>query len=113
MPLPLQIDSARRIETQILQCFDDFLTEMSRSSENDTSLLDRTSVLLGSNLGNANAHDPSNLPILLAGGGYSHGQYVAHDRSNNTPLCNLFVNLLNHMGIETDQFGTSTGKLDV
>jgi hypothetical protein len=84
---------------------------MTQPSEADGRLLDRTSVLFGSNLGNANAHDPSNLPIILAGGGYDHGRYVAYDKRNNIPLCNLFVNMLNNMGIETESFATSTGKL--
>lgn len=82
-------------------------------SQQDGSLLDQTSVLLGSNLGNANAHDPSNLPIIVAGGGYAHGRYVACDESNNTPLCNLFVSLLNHLGVETESFGSSTGSLKI
>ena len=84
---------------------------MKQPREAGGRLLDHTSVLLGSNLGNANAHDPSNLPIILAGGGYDHGQYVAYDKRNNIPLCNLFVNMLNNMGIETESFGTSTGNL--
>ena len=52
-----------------------------------------------------------NLPILLAGGGYKHGRYVAHDEDKNTPLCNLFVTLLNDMGTETESFGQSDGAL--
>ena len=76
-------------------------------------MLNQTSVLFGSNLGNANAHDPGNLPIILAGGGYRHGRYVAFDKRNNFPLCNLFVNMLNNVGVETDRFGISTGTLDV
>jgi hypothetical protein len=74
---------------------------------------DQTSVLFGSNLGNANAHDPSNLPIILAGGGYAHGRYMAGDESNNTPLCNLFVNLLDNIGVPTESFATSTGKVEL
>ncbi|MCS5630503.1 MAG: hypothetical protein NZ744_06715, partial [Pirellulaceae bacterium] len=74
---------------------------------------DHTTVLFGSNLGNANAHDPSNLPIILAGGGYHHGQYLAYDKKNNIPLCNLFVNMLNNMGLETESFATSTGTLEI
>ena len=64
-----------------------------------------------SDLGNAKAHDPSNLPIILAGGGYKHGRYVAHDRHSNTPLCNLVVTLLQRLGVETDRFVSSTGSL--
>ncbi len=110
---PEKIKQLKIIETEILRCFADFLARLARSSEADGRLLDRTSVLFGSNLGNANAHDPSNLPIFLAGGGYAHGRYVAHDESSNTPLCNLFVNLLNNIGIETESFGTSTGTLQI
>ncbi len=49
--------------------------------------------------------------LLIAGGKFQHGQYVAQDSDQNTPLCNLFVSLLQHMQIETDQFASSTGAL--
>ena len=65
-----------------------------------SSLLDNTSVLFGSNLGNANAHHARTLPILLAGGGFKHGQYVAYDQSDNTPLSNLFITMLNNMELK-------------
>jgi hypothetical protein len=62
-------------------------------------------------MGDSNTHDNTNLPILLAGGGFKHGQHVAFDRENNTPLSNLFVSLLQKMEIETDQFGSSTSTV--
>lgn len=68
-------------------------------------------VLYGSNLGNASSHDPRNLPILLIGGGFKHGQHLAFDRDNNTPLSNLFVSMLQRLGLEADAFGASTGTL--
>ena len=108
---PARIAQLKIIESGILSTFSDFLTQLGQRSAQGTRLLDHTAVLFGSNLGNANAHDPTNLPIILAGGGYDHGQYVAYDRRNNTPLCNLFVNMLNNMGIEAESFATSTGKL--
>ncbi len=110
---PAKIKQLKSIETEILTCFNDFLSRMTRPHEADGRLLDQTSVLFGSNLGNANAHDPSNLPIFLAGGGYTHGRYLAHNETKNTPLCNLFVSLLNNIGIQTERFGTSTGTLHV
>ena len=58
-------------------------------------------VLYGSNMGDANTHDNTNLPILLAGGGFKHGQHLAFERDNNTPLCNLFVSMLQRLGIES------------
>lgn len=108
---PQKIKQLKIIETQIMKSLSDFLSSMSESSEADGKLLDRTSVLFGSNLGNANSHDPRNLPIILAGGGFQHGRYIAGDHTNNTPLCNLFVRLLNQMDIPTDSFATSTGTL--
>ncbi len=75
-------------------------------------LLDHTMVLFGSNMGNSNTHDNTNLPILLAGGGFKHGQHLAFNRDNNTPLCNLFVTMLHRLGLETDAFGSSTGTLN-
>ncbi len=68
-------------------------------------------VFYGSNMGNASAHTCDNLPILLAGGGFQHAGHVAFDRKNNKPLSNLFVRMLQQMGIEVDRFGTSTGTL--
>ena len=60
-----------------------------------------------SNLGNANNHDWHNLPLVLAGGGFKHGQHLAFDAKNNQPMCNLFVQMLQRMGLETDSFGSS------
>ena len=78
--------------------------------ESDT-LFDRTMVLYGSNLGNAHAHTNTNMPTLLAGGGFRHGQHLAFDTEHNTPLPNLYVSMLQRMGIEADRFASSTGTL--
>ena len=109
---PDKIKQLKIIEGRILNCFGSLLNGLGNTTEKGRRLLDSTSVLFGSNLGNANAHDPRNLPILVAGGGFEHGKYVSFDRLNNRPLCNLFVSLLNQFGLETEQFGTSTGPLD-
>jgi BMFP domain-containing protein YqiC len=79
--------------------------------EEGGTLLDRTMVLYGTNLGDANAHSTTNLPTLLAGGGFRHGQHLAFDRSRNYPLPNLFVSMLQRMGIEETSFGPSTGTM--
>ena len=77
------------------------------------SLLDRTMVLYGSNMGNASSHDNRNLPVILAGGSMKHGRHFAFDPDRNYPLANVFVSMLQNLGIETDRFSTSTGTLDV
>jgi hypothetical protein len=84
------------------------LTALKQKKEGGAPLLDNTMVLFGSNLGNANSHDSRNLPIVLAGGGFQHGQHLAFDAKNNVPLCNLFVQMLQKMGVETDAFGSSS-----
>nr|WP_182865682.1 DUF1552 domain-containing protein [Rhodopirellula sp. JC639] len=103
-----KIAELRLIEEAEFEAFSGFLADLKAVGENDQNLLDHTAVLFGSNLGNASAHDWHNLPILLAGGGYRHGHYVAHDATDNTPLANLFVPLARRMGLEIDHFGSST-----
>ena len=108
-----KIAQLKKIERAILGCFDRFLTNMKQQKENDGTLLDSTLTLLGSNLGNAAAHDPRNNPILLAGGGNGlhHGSYLAHDADDNVPLGNLFVRMMQEMNFETGTFATSSGSL--
>ena len=87
------------------------LNELKAVEEEGESLLDRTMVLYGSNLGDANAHSTNNMPILLAGGGFRHGQHLKFDTANNYPLPNLFVSMLQRMDIESGLFATSTGTM--
>ena len=89
------------------------LQQLSVTREGEDRLLDRTMILFGSNMGDANTHDNTNLPILIGGGGLRHGQHVAFSRDHNKPLCNLFVTMLQHLGVETDEFGSSTGTLNL
>jgi hypothetical protein len=79
--------------------------------ESDETLLDRTMVLYGSNFGDANSHVTTNMPVVLAGGGFRHGQHLAFSREQNYPLPNLFVSMLQRMGIETERFASSTGTM--
>ena len=106
-----KIGQLKRIEAEVVQAFGDMLTDLHGRSDASGSLLDRKTVLFGSNLGNANAHTPVDLPILVAGGGFAHGEHIAHEGEHNAPLCNLFVTMLQNMGVETDSFGQSTGTL--
>ena len=106
-----KIAQLKKIETEVVSAFGDLLTDLGARGDASGSLLDETTVLFGSNLGNANAHTPVNLPILVAGGDFAHGKHVAHEGEHNAPLCNLFVTLLQAMGIGADSFGQSTGTL--
>ncbi len=99
------------IEQAIISSWADFLRSLDSIDEGGESLLDNTSVLLTSNLGNASNHSNKNMPVLFAGGGYNHGQHLAFDKKKNYPLPNLFVSEMQRMGLETDHFASSTGTL--
>lgn len=99
------------IESATIQAFFEFLTSLQQSSADGANLLDRTQVLLGSNLGNASGHLTTNLPILLAGGGYQHGAHLAFDARNNYPLPKLFVSMAQRFGVETDSFAGTSGTM--
>ncbi|QDT08218.1 DUF1552 domain-containing protein [Planctomycetes bacterium K23_9] len=79
------------------------------------SMLDHTVVLFGSGMGYGGTHSCRNLPILVAGGGFKHRGHVdTRDASgNNMPLCNLYLSLMQHFGIERDSFNVSTGAFEL
>ncbi len=95
-----------------MSVFRDFLVSLRDTKEAGGTLLDNTQVLIGSNLGDASGHGTYNLPILLAGGGHRHGQHVAGDVNNNTPLAKLFVSMLQRFGVQTDSFGSGAGTIN-
>lgn len=109
---PAKIAQLKIIESLEMAAFRDFLLALKNTKDGAGSLLDQTQVLIGSNLGDASGHGTSNLPILLAGGGYKHGQHIAGDPNNNTPLGKLFVSMLQRFGVETDRFGSGAGTID-
>jgi Protein of unknown function (DUF1552) len=99
------------IEIEQIKVFRDLLAKLHATEDGGGTLLDRTTVLLGSNLGNASSHSNENLPIIVAGGGFKHGQHVAFNPNKNTPLPNLFTTILQRLGLDVDRFASSTGTL--
>lgn len=99
------------VETAIIAAWGEFLRELNGVTDGGTSLLDQTSVLLTSNLGNASNHSNKNMPVILAGGGFRHGQHLAFDQKRNYPLPNLFVSLMQQMGMEESKFASGTGTM--
>ena len=106
-----KIAQLKKVESQIIGKLDGLLTQLRERGDDHGPLLDSTTVLFGSNLGNANSHEPKHLPILVAGGGFSHGRHHRHEGDHDAPLSNLYVTLLQEMGVETDQFRQSSGTL--
>ena len=87
------------------------ISDLKAVQEDEDTLLDRTMVLYGSNFGDANQHTCFNMPTILAGGGFRHGQHLEFSKTQNYPLPNLFVSMLQRMGIEEDAFASSTGTM--
>lgn len=99
------------VEIEQMKLVAEFLGKLRDTREEQGTLLENTMVFLGCDLGNASSHDNKNLPIILAGGGFKHGQHLAFDQKDNYPLPNLFVNMLQRLGLELDQFASSTGTM--
>jgi hypothetical protein len=108
---PSKLEQLAIIEKAELKLLGDLLTKLRATAEGEATLLDRTMVLYGSNLGNASSHDTKNMPMLLAGGGFRHGQHLAFDPANHPPLANLFVSMLQRLGLEDQTFASGTGPL--
>jgi hypothetical protein len=112
---PEKLVQLRRVEAAIMKSVGGLVGKLKSTKEGGESVLRNTSVLFGSSLGNASSHSTSQLPILLAGGGFKHGQHLVvaphGDLKQSAPLSNLFVSMLQQMGIESDKFGTSTGTV--
>ncbi|CAD77642.1 MAG TPA: DUF1552 domain-containing protein [Rhodopirellula baltica] len=100
------------LETYQLEQFGKFLTRLMAIQDGEQTLLDSTAVLFGSGMGNGSSHTNSDLPIVLAGGGYGRGEFkkVGSGNRNQVPLCNLYVDIAQKMGVQTESFGTSTGS---
>jgi hypothetical protein len=113
-------DPERVKQLQIIDAY--YLSNLARfidrlkntTDEMGRSLLDTTIVMFASGMGNASSHSSRNLPALVAGGGLKHGKHHVFPKngSRGTPLCNLFVTLLQQLGIETDRFASSKGNLN-
>jgi len=108
---PEMIAELKTLEETQFAALAELLAALDGVSQQGETLLDRTMVLYGSCMGNANSHSNTNLPILLAGGGFRHAGHLAFDPASHPPLANLYVSMLQRLGIETDRFASSTGTL--
>ena len=106
---PSLIAELKTFEESQFAALGGFLASLAATKEKGQSLLDSTMAFYGTCMGSANAHSNVNLPALLAGGGFKHGQHLAFDTKNNYPLSNLFVSMLQRLGIEVDEFATGKG----
>lgn len=104
-----KIDKLAVLEQDMLLEWGSFLGRIKETKDADRRLIDNTITVMGAGMGNASSHDSTNLPILVAGGRFKHGQHIAFDPKNPPPLCNLWVQTLRQMGLDVEKFGTSRG----
>jgi len=108
---PEMIAELKRVEEMQFVVLGEMLAGLDGVREGQHTLLDRTIVLHGSCMGNANAHSNTRLPVLVAGGGFRHAGHLAFADGDSPPLANLYVSMLQRLGIEADRFASSTGTL--
>ena len=99
------LEKLTRVEVDIMKHVNRFLTELDAIDDGEGTLLDHTTVVIGSNFGDSSNHTCNNLPTLVAGGGYRHQGHIVLEKP--TRLCNLWLELLHQHGVDTGQFGSS------
>ena len=137
---PKKLAACRQVEVELIQAFSGLLGKLKSAKEGATTLLDSTMVMMTSNLRDGNTHWTYNLPAILAGGGFRHGQHLAFNQpyldevklelnatdgkkinpekkiplmgQNQQPLCNLYTSMLQKNGVEIERFSTATGALE-
>ena len=105
------IEKLSRIETDTLKHFENFLFELDQIKEGDRTLLDNTTVVMGSNFGDSSNHTCNNLPMIVAGGGYKHENHKVMQEP--TPLCNLYLELLHKHNVDVGNFGSSEKSMNL
>jgi hypothetical protein len=109
-----KVSDLRKVDKFLISNFGYFLDKLKEVSEGDGTLLDNSMVLYGSGLSDANRHGHEDLPILLAGragGAFTPGQHIA--TPNETPMNNLFLTMLDRVGVKAESMGDSTGRLSL
>jgi hypothetical protein len=110
--LPDLMEKTRKINEYHVQQFAGFIEKMKNSKEGDGTLLDNSMIVYGAGLSDPNAHLHEDLPTIIVGKGgnnFKTGRRVLTRRE--TPMCNLFLTMMDRMGVPTDHFGDSTGRL--
>ena len=109
---PESLEKLAKINVFHLEMFAYYLEKLQSTPDGDGSLLDHIMLLYGSGMGDSNAHTPRDLPILLAGGGTGQIKGGRHIRvPEGTPLSNLYLTMLNKLGVRADSIGDSTGQM--
>ena len=111
---PEKIAKLEKIDAYHVNLLSQFLQKMKATADGDGNLLDHSMILYGAGICDGNLHNHIPLPVLLCGGGAGQlkgGRHLKYEEG--TPLANLYVSMLDKLGISTDKVGDSTGELDL
>jgi hypothetical protein len=110
---PELVAKIAKINTYHVTLFSEYVQKLKNTPDGDGSLLDHMMLIYGAGMSNSNRHDPSNLPIVLLGGGagVKTGRHLKYDE--NTPMANLLITLLDRLGVPLEQIGNSNGRVDL
>ncbi len=106
------IERVTQVNTMHMELFAKFVQKMKETPDGDGSLLDHSMIVYGSGLSDGNRHTHEDLPVLLVGrgGAFRMGQHISYEKG--TPMTNLFLTLLDRMGVQAEQIGDSTGRVE-
>jgi len=110
---PEKVAKVAKINAYHVSLFASFLDKLKATPDGDGTLLDHSMIVYGASLGDGNRHTHEDLPILLAGrggGAFKPGRHIQY--KYNTPMTNLYLTLLEQMGVRPEKIGDSTGKVD-
>ena len=111
---PSKLAKLAQIDTYHSTLFRSYLEKLQATRDGDGSLLDRSTILFGRSMSDSNEHLLQNLPILVAGGSNGRLKGGRHLRyPKGTPIANLYLTLLDHVGVPLEGFGASTGRLEL
>ncbi len=107
---PEKIAQLGRLELELMKAYRDLLAKLKKSKEEGETLLDRTMVLFGSHMGNAATHSVTNVPVMLAGGGFKHGQHLAFDRPTTRRFATCTCRSYNGWGWRRERSGPARAR---
>ena len=108
-----KLEKLARIDEYYSTQFAYFLERMKGIKEGDGTLLDHSMIVFGSAIGDPDRHNHDNLPVIMAGGGNGTIKTGRHLKLGHTPMCNLYLSMLDRLGVKQDRFGDSNGRLEV
>jgi hypothetical protein len=106
------IEKVTKVNALHMELFAGFIEKMKTTPDGDGTLLDHSMIVYGSGLSDGNRHTHNDLPVLMVGrgGGFRLGSHIVYPK--DTPMTNLFLTLLDRLGVQQEKLGDSTGQIE-